>query len=261
MPSPFPGMDPYIEGQEWMSFHAEFCVEIARQLRPLLRPRYLALTVRRFVTDTPEDLAITSKSDSVYPDVGVVERSPVPLPQHEGFTAVLEPTLQAATLMPEMVPQYAVEIRDVEERRLVTLIEVLSPANKRGEGYQEYVEKRTRILLSTTHLLEIDLLRNGSRVPMRDELPESPYFVFLSRWQRRPITDIWEVGIDQTLPTVPIPLLPADKDVALDLQLAFTTVYDSIGYDLLLDYTRPADVPLKGKAAKWAAERLASTSK
>ena len=261
MPSPFPGMDPYLEGQEWMSFHAEFCVEIARQLRPALRPRYMALTVRRFVTDTPEDLAITAKSDSMYPDVGVVERSPVPLPMPETNATVLEPTLQAATLMPERVPQYAVEIRDVEERRLVTLIELLSPANKRGEGYQEYVEKRTRILLSTTHLLEIDLLRSGTRVPMRDELPESPYFIFLSRWQRRPITDIWEVGIDQPLPTVPIPLLPEDKDVALDLELAFSTVYDSIGYDLLLDYTRPADVPLKGKAAKWAAELLAASAK
>lgn len=93
---------------------------------------------------------------------------------------------------------------------------------------------------------------------MREELPDSPYFVFLSRRQRRPITNIWEVGLDQPLPAVPVPLLPEDKDVALDLQQAFTTVYDSIGYDLLLDYTRPADVPLKGKAAKWAAELLAA---
>ena len=162
--------------------------------------------------------------------------------------------------MPEMVPQFTVEIRDVEERRLVTLIKVLSPANKRGEGHREYVEERTRVLMSTSHLLEIDLLRNGIRVPMREELPRSPYFVFLSRWQRRPITDIWEVGYDQPLPTVPVPLQPEDKDVALDLQQALTSVYDSIGYDLLLDYAHPADVPLKGKAAKWAAELLAAGS-
>lgn len=256
MPSPFPGMDPYLEGHEWTSFHGEFCVEIARQLRPLLRPRYIALTMRRSVTDTPEDLAITAKSDNVYPDVGVVERSPVPLPTLDGVD-VLEPTLQVATKMPEMVPQVSVEIRDVEERQLVTLIEMISPASKRGQGYQEYVEKRTRILLSTSHLLEIDLLRNGIRVPMRQELPKSPYFIFLSRWQRRPMTDIWEIGLGQSLPTIPIPLLPEDEDVALDLQQAFTNVHDSVAYDLLLDYTRPADVPLKGKAAKWAATLLA----
>lgn len=257
MPSPFPGMDPYLEGHEWMSFHAELSVEIARQLRPLLRPRYAALTIRRSVTDAPDDLEITAKSESVYPDVGVIERSPVPLPKNGGAVAVLEPTRQVATVMPEMVPQYAVEIRDVEERELVTLIELLSPANKRGKGYREYVEKRTRILLSTSHLLEIDLLRNGTRVPMREELPESPYFIFLSRWQRRPMTDIWEVGLNQALPKIPVPLLPEDDDVALDIQEAFTTVYDSVGYDLLLNYKRPADIPLKDKAATWATELLA----
>ena len=257
MPSPFPGMDPYLEGNEWTSFHAEFGVEIARQLRPALRPRYLALTIRHSVTDTPEDLAITARSDNVYPDVGVIERSPLPLPANRGGVVVLEPTLQIATKMPEMVPQVSVEIRDVAERQLVTLIEILSPANKRGAGYREYVEKRNRILLSTAHLLEIDLLRNGTRVPMREDLPDSPYFIFLSRRQRRPITDICEVGLDQPLPAIPIPLLPEDDDVALDLQQAFTSVYDSVGYDMFLDYTRPADVPLKGKAAKWAATLLA----
>lgn len=257
MPSPFPGMDPYLEGNEWTSFHGEFCVEIARQLRPALRPRYMALTMRRSVTDAPEDLAITAKSDNMYPDVGVIERSPVPLPTSGGGTALLEPTHQVATVMPEMVPQVSVEIRDVEERQLVTLIELLSPANKRGLGYREYVEKRTRILLSLSHLLEIDLLRKGTRVPMHEELPESPYFVFLSRKQRRPMTDIWEIGLNQSLPTIPVPLLPGDDEVTLDLQQAFTNVYDSVGYDLMLDYTREADVPLKGKAAKWAASLLA----
>lgn len=256
MPSPFPGMDPYLEGNEWTSFHAMFSSEIARLLSPKLRPRYVALPMRRSIADTPDDLVITAKSDNIYPDVGVVERSPVPMPTN-GEVAVLEPTMQVATTMPEMVPQVYIEIQDVEERQLVTLIELISPANKRGRGYREYVEKRTRILLSTSHLLEIDLLRNGTRVPMREELPQSPYFIFLSRWQSRPITDIWEIGLNQSLPTIPIPLLPEDDDVALDLQQAFDNVYDSVAYDLLLDYTRPPDVPLQDKAAKWASELLA----
>ena len=256
MPSPFPGMDPYLEGNEWTSFHVQYCTEIARLLTAKLRPRYVALPMRRSVTDMPDDLAITAKSDTVYPDVAVVERSSVPLPINGG-TAVLEPTIQVATQMPDMVPQISVEIRDVEDRQLVTLIEMLSPANKRGQGYREYVEKRTRILLSTSHLLEIDLLRNGIRVPMREELPQSPYYIFLSRRQQRPITDVWGVGLNQPLPTIPIPLLPEDRDAALDLQQAFTTVYDSLAFDLLLDYSHPADVPLTGNAARWAAGVLA----
>jgi hypothetical protein len=175
--------------------------------------------------------------------------------------AVTEPTLQIATVMPELVPQYAVEIQDVEQRRLVTLIELLSPANKRGEGYDEYIAKRQRVLLSTAHLLEIDLLRSGQRVPMRQPLPVAPYFVFLSRSTKRPITAVWQIELKQPLPVVPVPLLPGDQEVALDLQTAFTSVYDSVGYDLILDYTKPPDVPLTGAAAKWARQQVASVSR
>jgi len=252
MPSPFPGMDPYLEGRGRMSFHAAFCVEIARIISPMLRPRYVARATRRSIMDTSDNLAITTSGNIVYPDVAVIERSPVPLPTTSGSSTILEPTHQAVTQMPEMVPQYSVEIRDVEERSLVTLIELLSPANKRGRGYDEYVEKRTQILLSRSHLLELDLLRNGKRVPMEEELPNAPYFAFLSRWQQRPLIDMWAINLERPLPKIPIPLLPGDDEVALDLQAALTEVYDSLNYDLELDYANPPDVPLKDEAAKWA---------
>jgi len=67
MSSPFPGMDPYLEGHEWMSFYSQYCTEIARLLAPKLRPRYVALSMRRTVTDTPDDLAITTKSIKYLP--------------------------------------------------------------------------------------------------------------------------------------------------------------------------------------------------
>jgi len=258
MPSPFPGMDPYLEGSEWMSFHTQFTAEIARQLAPKLRPRYVALTTRRFVTEMPDDLAITARNSSIYPDVGIATHAAESLHGSGVAATAVAPSLQIATVMPDLVPQNAIEIRTTDNRQLVTLIEVLSPANKRGEGYAEYVEKRTRVLLSTAHLMEIDLLRHGQRVPMREPLPPSPYFIFLSRYTKRPITDIWEVALDQPLPVVPIPLLPDDDEVTLALELAFTTVYDAIGYDLILDYTKPCEVPLRGKAATWAAGQLAA---
>ena len=75
------------------------------------------------------------------------------------------------TIMAESVPQLTVEIRNTENRQLVTAIEVLSPWNKRGDGYKEYLSKRRRLLHSTAHLMEIDLLREGERVPMRQPLP------------------------------------------------------------------------------------------
>lgn len=249
MPSPFPGMDPYLEGASWADVHTQLSAEIARQLTPLLRPRYLARTMRRFVMETHDGVAITLAG--AYPDVGVLrERAPERAAAYATPLQTQTPTpLRMATVMPDQVPLITVEIRDVAERRLVTAIEVLSPTNKRGDGRREYLTKRQRLLFSETHLIEIDLLRAGGRVPMQSPLPHAPYFVFLSRAEQRPITEVWPIRLDERLPTVPVPLLPGDLDVKLDLQSAFTAVYDALGYDLEVDYTRPPEIPLEGE---WA---------
>src|SRR3954471_10180870 len=114
MPSPFPGMDPYLEGSLWMSVHSPLAVEIIRQLNPKLRPRYIALTVRRFILDVPEDADVSI--EGMYPDVSVL-RSDVP-----GIGALAEgvspPALKLVTLMPETVPQVSIEIREVKGHRL-----------------------------------------------------------------------------------------------------------------------------------------------
>ena len=160
--------------------------------------------------------------------------------------------------MPESVLHFSVEIRDRAENRLVTSIEVLSPTNKQGDGYLEYLRKRNRVLTSTAHLLEIDLLREGQRIPMRDPLPEAPYFVFLCRVETRPLTQVWPIYFDQPLPVLPIPLLGDDPDAHLDLQQALSTVYDVCSYDLIVDYSQAPQVPLPSTSANWAEERLRS---
>jgi hypothetical protein len=257
MPSPFPGMDPYLEGSHWVDVHSQLCAEIARQLAPRLRPRYVALTNKRFILDTPEDVAIAPRS--VYPDTGVTQVSTAILPQTPAGAS--EAPLHLATVMPERVPQVSVEIRDTAQRRLVTAIEVLSPVNKRGQGRAEYLRKRRGVLLSDAHLIEIDLLRQGRRVPMRQALPSVPYFVLVGRAEKRPIVDVWPIALDQPLPSIPIPLLLGDADTFLDLQHALTTVYDLIGYDLVVDYQRPPEVALPLEAAAWAEARLQDRSK
>jgi hypothetical protein len=160
--------------------------------------------------------------------------------------------IQLATVIPEAVPHVSIEIRDVARRQLVTAIEILSPTKKHGEGRAEYLSKRRRILLSRAHLLELDLLRAGQRVPMQQPLPDAPYFVLLSRAAQRPMTDVWPVALDQPLPPVPVPLLPDDADMLLDLQAAFTATYDLLGYDLIIDYRRPPEVALAPVDAAWA---------
>jgi len=248
-------MDPYLEGSLWTTVHSHLSGEIARQLSPKLRPKYLALPMERFVVAVPEGVSIATAS--VYPDVGV-SRTTV-TETGTGATAVLSAPQRIATVLPESIPHITIEIQDVKHRRLVTAIEVLSPYNKRGEGREEYLEKRARVLQSTAHLLEIDLLRKGLRLPMQKPLPPGHYFVFVGRAHDRPLTDVWPIALDQPLPTeIPVPLLPGDPDVFLDLQQALKNVYEVGSYDLALDYTKPPEVPLEAKEAAWAAERLRS---
>ena len=252
MPSPFPGMDPFLEGFLWTTLHFTLSAEIVRQLAPRLRPRYLVLPAERFIMDTPEDIAITTAD--FYPDVAVTEYHQRPLTREA--TEVAAAPLEIATVIPTPVPHVTIEIRDTLQRQLVTAIEVLSPTNKRGDGYTEYLSKRRRILLSSAHLLEIDLLRRGRRVPMQKPLPDRPYFIFLSRSEKRPLTEVWPLALHESLPTVPVPLLPGDADILLDLQQTFTAAYDLLGYDLAIDYSQAPQIPLQGEAAAWLEARL-----
>jgi hypothetical protein len=252
MPSPFPGMDPYLEGALWTTLHHSLGTEIVRQLAPKLRPRYVALPVERFVMDIVSGVLVTTTS--VYPDVGVTEAPPYAAGHSDAATVAVP--LRLATVMPAMVPHVTIEIRDTRQRQLVTAVEILSPTNKRGDGRREYVTKRQRLLLSAAHLLEIDLLRLGERVPMQQPLPQAAYFVLLSRAENRPLLDVWPIALSDPLPIVPVPLLAGDADVLLDLQAAFTAAYDLLGYDLIVDYTHPSDVLLSEGEATWVNAHL-----
>jgi hypothetical protein len=243
MPSPFPGMDPFLEGSLWGSVHHQLIAEIARQLVPLLRPRYIALSQERFVTDVGvTQTGIASDSGGTC----------------GGATTAVAAPIETETLMPERVPQVSLEIRDQASRELVTAIEVLSPTNKRSNGRDEYLDKRAKYLLSRAHLVEIDLLRSGQRLPMVGQLPSAPYFVFVSPAWKRPVIEVWPISLGERLPRIKIPLAGRDEHVSLDLQRAFSTVYDQCGLELVVDYTRPPEVQLDEQQSEWARSVLAA---
>jgi hypothetical protein len=247
-------MDPYLENRQWTSLHTALSVEIAGMLSDVLPPRYLARPNERIVVATPGPDDVDIRTASQYPDAFVVDQGPgAAMP---GAVALATPPLAIETLMPEPIPHVTVEITDADGRRLVTAIEVLSPTNKRGDGRDEYLAKRRRTLVSSVHLVEIDLLRRGHRVPSLKPLPRFPYFVFVARANRRPMMDVWPIRLNEQLPKVPIPLLPGDADVWLDLQTALNTVYRRFRYDRSIDYSQPPHVPLKGAAAEWTRKRI-----
>ena len=252
MNSPFPGMDPYLEGELWTTFHVQLAVEIARQLTPRLLPRYFAFANQRQVTEMPEEVSI--EATDVYPDVGVIEAAQAPLPNAR--STIAEAPIKLTTVMPSLVPHSWVEIRDQAGRTLVTLIEILSPTNKRGDGRKEYLRKRNKILRSSAHLMEIDLLRKGKRIPMTEPLPTGDYFVLLTRANKRPETEVWPVALSDSLPTVCVPLQEPDPDVSLDLQQAFNTIYELSPYGVAIDYSKLPDVPFSKVVAAWATERI-----
>jgi hypothetical protein len=108
-----------------------------------------------------------------------------------------------------------------------------------------------------THLLELDLLRQGSRLLFEEPLPPAQYYVYLSRAQSRPLTQVWAVGLRGRLPTVPVPLLSPDPDVSLDIQAAVKACFDLVGYERLLDYSAPPPPPeLDAEDAAWLEETL-----
>jgi hypothetical protein len=253
-------MDPYLEGEMWQEFHETLAGAIRAQLIPQLAPKYVALLAKRYVLDRPVLGIFTPPSEHViYPDVHVVALPGMRPSAGSGRAgvAVVEPVVELPSPVPEEVPLLSVEIRDVAQRRLVTLIEILSPVNKRGEGWRDYAERRMELLQTRTHLLEIDLLRQGTRIQLLGEPPPAPYYVYLSRVQRRPLTQVWPVALREPLPTVPVPLLPPDPDVALDLQAAVRACFDLVGYERLLDYSGPPPPPdLSDDDAAWVAEIL-----
>jgi len=257
MPSPFPGMDPFLEGSPlWTDFHGNFLYAAREALVPKVRPKYIVLAqVQVTVVQEPDE-----KVGTIVPDVVVVEgESPLP-PQTESSEvafAVAEPATVRLAFVQKREQVY-LEIRERETRRLVTVIELLSPSNKRfgSPAWGDYLKKRDAIFASDVHLVELDLLRGGTRMPMGDPLPPGDYYAIISRSYRRPYCEVYAWTLKDKMPTIPIPLLKGDPDVTLDLQAVFNAAYDRAGYDYSLDYSREIEPPLSPEDTKWVKECL-----
>jgi hypothetical protein len=144
-----------------------------------------------------------------------------------------------------------IEIRDRQTRRLVTVIELLSPTNKRpSDDRERYLAKRAALLASDAHFVEIDLLRGWPRMPF-DEPPTGDYCVLVSRVEERPRAGFWPIGLRERLPVIPIPLQAPHADAQLDLQAILHRVYDAAYYRDYI-YDGSPWPPLGEEDAAWA---------
>ncbi|MEZ4734024.1 MAG: DUF4058 family protein [Caldilineaceae bacterium] len=257
MPTPFPGMDPYLERPGlWKQVHTGLIIDIQKYLAQLLRPKYqVAVEQRTFVS-----LAGANKLVGE-PDVLIVG---TPAQQPNGRT-VMTPAPAAVALaeapaayvvdlpMPEEITERWLEVRDVVTGEAITVIEILSPSNKL-EDRQRYEKKRLKILGSMTHLIEIDLLRVGKAMTMHGEIPTSHYRILVSRAPDRPQAEVLLFSVRTPIPAIIVPLLPGDDEPALPLNRILHNLYDQAGYDLFINYAEPPLPPFPGEDVQWVAD-------
>jgi hypothetical protein len=247
--SPFPGMDPYLEAPTiWPDMHTRLMTIIGEQLTPLLAPKYLAELETQVVIDRVDD-----DPQVVLPDVSVT-RTEGPGGAPSAMAVAAPAPVEVRVPMDVPTRSVSIYIRLRETARLVAVIELLSPVNKRrGKGREEYLEKRRTFLKSPIHFIEIDLLRSYPRMPFDDPLPAADYTVMVCKAGERPRSSVWPISVRQPLPTIPIPLLAPDPPVPLDLGQALRTAYERARYDLRVDYRKPPVPPLPPAYAAWAA--------
>lgn len=255
VPSPFPGMDPYLEDPyTWPTVHHQLTVELMGALNERITPSYFAQIELRVYKSDQDDPG----RKLIVPDVRVLRgegrrRPRAGLPAAPAGAAVCEP-VTVVTVIAEEVREAFVRIVERESRKVVTIIEVLSPSNKvaGSRGRADFLMKRTATLNSATNWVEIDLLRAGEPVHAEEPYPECEYAVHVSKVADRPTGRIWPIRVTQRLPVIPIPLRGADPDVEIDLQSLFDSAYDRGACGVWVSYRTAPVPPLPPELAAWA---------
>lgn len=251
--SPFPGMDPYLERPAlWPDVHSRLIVLLADDLAPRLRPHYYVSVEERTYLARADEWIVAGRAD-----VGVVERQ---LPRQSAPALPSAGMPQAVIVelpQPVEMRERYLEVRTVHEERIVTVVEVLSPSNKRpGEGREQYLRKREAVLGTLTHLVEIDLLRGGEPMPMLGAQPSTDYRILISRSEARPQAILLPFLLRQPAPTFLLPLLASDAEPEVELNRLLHELYDRAGYDLRVDYRQQPTPPLIEADVEWADELL-----
>jgi hypothetical protein len=218
MPSPLPGMDPYLEHPSaWANIHHRLITAIADDLAPQLLPKYQILVEERVYQET--------------------------------------------------VRQKHLEVREIAIGRVVTVIEVLSPVNKRsGQGRMDYENKRARVFSSSSNMVEIDLLRQGKPMSEQEGESRSHYRILVSAQEKRPQADLYTFSLQDTIPVFPLPLraddrwrsLPERESPLINLKSMLDGIYDRSGYGFVIDYSQAPTPALPEDDLDWIRQWLAN---
>jgi hypothetical protein len=221
MPSPFPGMDPYLEHDAlWPAFHHQLVLALYQVLLPGLIDRYRArLGQRHYAT---EQALFTS----------VIREE-----HHEDF----------------------IEIHNQKNGRLITLLDIVSPTNKMTRlGRDAYLERRLEARNAGASLVELDLVLQGQPTLdySREGLPDWDYAVSVTRSSKPEQYEIYTATLQKRLPRFRLPLAADDRDTVLDLHTAFSRAYDQGGFASKIDYQREPSTTLSYEDRRWMDDLL-----
>ncbi len=250
--NPLPGMNPYLE-RYWRDVHASLIVYAREALQQQLPHGLVARIEERVYVDVPQE----GSRRVVYPDVKVSALRTAP----SGTATAVAPHDTSERIIidipEEPITETYIEIVDVAGGKVITVIEVLSVANKLpGEGRVAYLRKQREAIEARVSLVEIDLLRTGERtLSIRTEdIPiefRTPYIVCVFRSWQPGKREIYPIALNQRLPEVLIPLRPSDPDARLNLQDLLNRCYDIGRYDELIDYSCDPEPSLDAEATAW----------
>ncbi|MCY2988850.1 MAG: DUF4058 family protein [Planctomycetota bacterium] len=259
MPNPFPGIDPYIEWEGyWPDFHARFVNYWCETLVGELPDNYDARLNERvnLIEYHP------ARGKLIGPDVAILQREPTwkASPVAAGGVATLEPTTLPLVIESEETRETYIEVYHRPDETLVAVLELLSPSNKSGADRRRFLDKRAAVLRHNVHLVELDLLIGGERLPVAGRLPPGHFYAFVSRFTQRPYCDAFAWRLPDLLPAIPIPLMPPDHDVCCDLTAVFSQTYERGRYARTLQHDLLPDPALDDDTRRWITSRQAHCS-
>ena len=249
MPGPFPGMDPYLENTNyWRGLHNNVIAEFTFQLNAVLPEQFVARSAGRCYSLPLHQLSYEKLLSPIQNsgDTTTIAETPPIIIEHSAQTIEIE--------------ESHIEIYNIEQERVVTVIELLSPSNKTLESteHNEYTKERCKILHSSAHFIEIDLLRSGQHtvaIPYK-AVASRRHFDYLINLRRADSKfnqfECWPFTVQERMPTIRVPLAAGWPDTLADLQSVFDSVYDKSRMRQQVNYKREPEPPLSPADTAWA---------
>jgi hypothetical protein len=253
MASPFPGMDPYLEQPAiWSDLHLTLIVAMRAELNLHLPKGYLAAADRHVWIEDEEE----ESHGIVGPDVFVVDAPTLAGGRTVHATTAVIPRTVTLRLRQRKGKPF-LKIMDAQDRRVVTVLEMLNPSNKApGSDRNAYLAKREEYLAANVNLVEINLLRSGKVPPLeKPRVSKGVYYYLVCRADEMPKGQLWTFGVREPLRPLPIPLR-GEEATTLNLRACLDRAYDEARYDEEIDYARPPTPKLSAEDALWAEERM-----